>query len=126
MARHPRYGWVVVDPELYKCTRFARLPLRAQWEYMQGLARDAAAGIARPLDPETGCGVVLRQRRQWSPAARRALHGRDGNACRKCGSTENLVLDHIVALSRGGADAKANIQTLCAPCNRRKWAHPNA
>lgn len=37
--------------------------------------------------------------------------------CLWCGSTEKLVLDHIVSVRDGGFNLKANSQTLCQPCN---------
>ncbi len=40
--------------------------------------------------------------------------------CAKCGSTENLTIDHIVPRVRGGTNELANRQTLCAPCNQQK------
>lgn len=48
---------------------------------------------------------------------------RDGHQCRWCGSTENLEIDHIHPLSRGGAfDDPENLQVLCGTCNRSKGA----
>lgn len=40
--------------------------------------------------------------------------------CAACGSTENLVIDHKVPISRGGSDADENLQPLCRPCNIAK------
>ena len=40
--------------------------------------------------------------------------------CRCRGS--KLHVDHVVPLALGGANDAANIQLLCPPCNRRKWA----
>lgn len=55
-----------------------------------------------------------------SPATRAAVYARDGGACRHCGTTQNLSVDHIIAWSKGGAHDLSNFQTLCRPCNSRK------
>ena len=46
------------------------------------------------------------------------------NACAYCGSYSNLELDHIVAISAGGAHDIANIVPACRSCNRNKRANP--
>ena len=43
-------------------------------------------------------------------------------ACLRCGSRENLSVDHIIPYSRGGAHKERNFQCLCLPCNMRKGA----
>lgn len=40
--------------------------------------------------------------------------------CVECGVAENLHLDHIIPLSRGGQHAVGNLQMLCASCNLSK------
>lgn len=45
---------------------------------------------------------------------------RDGHACLTCGSTEDLTIDHIVPIVRGGGDEDHNLRTLCRRCNSRK------
>lgn len=47
---------------------------------------------------------------------------RDGGACIKCGTREQLQFDHVIPHSRGGSDAAENIQILCRPCNLAKSA----
>jgi len=54
---------------------------------------------------------------------RRMVLERDGGSCTDCGSTENLTVDHIVPLSRGGTSIPANLVTLCEQCNVRKGNH---
>jgi hypothetical protein len=51
-----------------------------------------------------------------------AVSARDEGQCRQCGSTQNLHFDHIIPVSKGGANTVANIQLLCGPCNRAKAA----
>jgi hypothetical protein len=40
--------------------------------------------------------------------------------CARCGSTENLMLDHITAVCNGGTATRENAQTLCGSCNNWK------
>ena len=43
-----------------------------------------------------------------------------GSACLVCGATERIEADHVTAISRGGSDDIANLQPLCAACNKSK------
>lgn len=47
---------------------------------------------------------------------------RDGGRCRYCGATEILTLDHVVPLSRVGANDPGNLAAACRPCNSSKGA----
>lgn len=40
--------------------------------------------------------------------------------CAYCGAAEDLSVDHIIPISKGGSDEEANLQCLCLPCNLRK------
>lgn len=51
---------------------------------------------------------------------RPTLLARDGHACKVCGSTIDLCIDHIVPVSKGGGDELDNLQVLCRSCNSRK------
>lgn len=44
----------------------------------------------------------------------------DNFSFRNCGSEKEIEFDHIVPLSRGGADDVSNMQVLCRKCNTRK------
>jgi len=49
---------------------------------------------------------------------RELVRRRDGHACRRCGSTENLEAHHVKPLSEGGAAYDpANLLTICAACH---------
>ena len=45
---------------------------------------------------------------------------RDGFKCTKCGSSNDLTVDHIIPESKGGVHDIANFQTLCRSCNSVK------
>jgi len=45
--------------------------------------------------------------------------------CVGCGSTENLELDHIIPVARGGRHSIGNLQSLCRSCNASKNARLN-
>lgn len=53
---------------------------------------------------------------------RREVFRRDGGRCATCGSDELLQFDHVIPVALGGASTPANLQLLCAPCNRDKGA----
>jgi len=40
--------------------------------------------------------------------------------CTSCGTKENLSIDHIIPLSRGGSHSIGNMMTLCRSCNSSK------
>ncbi|MBM3956730.1 MAG: HNH endonuclease [Gemmatimonadetes bacterium] len=75
------------------------------------------AGSDVPL-PSVG---DLAHTRVIPPHVRLEVWRRDKGRCVKCGSTENLHFDHIIAYSRGGTSLVAeNIQLLCARHNLEK------
>ena len=55
---------------------------------------------------------------------RLAVWERDGGRCVDCGSDFELQYDHVIPFSVGGATTVANLQLLCAGCNRDKGASP--
>ena len=54
----------------------------------------------------------------------KAIFERDGYKCVYCGATENLTIDHVVALANGGPHAPFNVVTCCASCNSSKGIKP--
>lgn len=45
-----------------------------------------------------------------------------GNQCLSCGEIENLTVDHVVPLIKGGRNSIDNLQPLCFSCNCKKQA----
>lgn len=53
-----------------------------------------------------------------------AIYDRDHWRCRKCGRrTNDLEVDHIIPVAKGGKSTFDNLQTLCHRCNVRKGAN---
>ena len=65
-----------------------------------------------------------RRRRANSFIARKIIREKvfkiHGEKCLKCGSKENIQLDHIVPVAAGGLDEIKNLQPLCKACNSSK------
>lgn len=56
---------------------------------------------------------------------RQRVIDRDGNACYLCGVSMNedeIILDHVIPLSRGGPHCEDNLRVCCKRCNLRKCA----
>lgn len=77
--------------------------------------RRAGSYITWPNPPKQG-----HRRREITAGLRRKVHERDFYACRYCGARQNLVVDHLVPVSRGGKNTLDNLVTACRTCNLRK------
>jgi 5-methylcytosine-specific restriction endonuclease McrA len=66
----------------------------------------------------------LRERRRlryFSVSTKLKKQIAEGTAiCVKCGSKENLTIDHIVSIAKGGKTEEGNLQIMCAKCNEEK------
>jgi len=51
---------------------------------------------------------------------RKIVFERDGFACKICGVTDNLSLDHVVSVNNNGENSIDNLQVLCIKCNSKK------
>ena len=61
------------------------------------------------------------ERGKVSNKMRFAIYNRDNYRCRKCGrKTDDLEVDHIFPISKGGKSVFENLQTLCHSCNALK------
>jgi 5-methylcytosine-specific restriction endonuclease McrA len=64
----------------------------------------------------------LSTRKKIALGIRQAVLEKSGYKCVYCGSLENLQVDHITPVARGGSDDISNLQTLCSRCNSNKGA----
>jgi hypothetical protein len=58
---------------------------------------------------------------------RQRIFERDGYTCQFCDRVfvaEDLTIDHLVPISKGGLDEPTNYVTCCRPCNEAKAASP--
>lgn len=70
------------------------------------------------LDEEIWRAICRVERGKVSNKMRFSIYKRDRYRCRKCGrSTDNLEIDHIFPISKGGKSTYNNLQTLCHECN---------
>ena len=60
------------------------------------------------------------------PVDEAAVYVLNGRMCIYCGATENLTLDHIVPIARGGSHSEDNLVVACGSCNSSKNAKPLA
>jgi 5-methylcytosine-specific restriction endonuclease McrA len=91
-------------------------------------SEDAAPGdfdyqprVKLPPKAERRKGRSIRSyRKRVSKAKRRRVFERDGLACVACGTGEELSIDHVIPIAKGGTNDESNLQTMCAPCNNAK------
>ncbi|XP_010036191.2 uncharacterized protein LOC104425250 [Eucalyptus grandis] len=63
---------------------------------------------------------VIKRRRIRTNLNRKSIFYRDGYSCQYCSSSENLTIDHVLPIARGGEWKWENLVTACARCNARK------
>ena len=70
------------------------------------------------LNREVWDSICRVERGKVSHKMRFAIFERDHHRCRRCGSTYNLEIDHIIPIAKGGKSTYNNLQTLCHRCNK--------
>jgi hypothetical protein len=88
------------------------------------VANDKDAAIQRALELNS---MERRDRidrlgmiRSVNDTIRRSVMDRDGHKCVYCGTTQDLVMDHFIPHTSGGATALGNLVTACVCCNDKK------
>lgn len=115
---HPRTIRVPFNPATKHF--LAILDILAQGQFIERLEGDPPRGRICDYSLHHCFGIVEDRPRPVSPSVRKLVLRRDGHRCRQCPSTEHLQVDHVVPLALGGSNDPANLQALCAECNRKK------
>lgn len=105
-----------------------RIPFDSQWVSSKINATDPvdlellmSEGFLVPFEEDVARGKSEGwSSRYVSKEIRAAIFDRDKHQCVHCQETQNLELDHIIPISRGGSGVPENLQVLCRSCNRRK------
>lgn len=116
LADFVRWAWLCREPK-----RLGLL-LRASFIYTPSSFLDVMSG--EPAMKENP-NVARSDDRVLSGQLREAVFERDGRACVVCRRHESEVTldpDHVIPVSRGGADSMANLRTLCRECHQARHA----
>lgn len=57
-----------------------------------------------------------------TPVVRARIFARDGRVCCDCGATQDLSIDHIKPVCKGGMTVDGNLRVMCRTCNSKKGA----
>ena len=74
-------------------------------------------------NPDIWQAICRVERGKVTNKMRFAIYQRDGYRCKKCGRRDrgdNLEIDHIYPIAKGGKSTYDNLQTLCRKCNKEK------
>ena len=75
------------------------------------------------LDEGIWNAIVRVERGKVTNKMRFAIYSRDGYRCKMCGrKRDDLEIDHIIPIAKGGKTTMNNLQTLCHRCNVKKGA----
>lgn len=85
-----------------------------------------ASSVRKAYDDWHGGGFICREkseseraRKNISEKLRLKIYRRDGYRCCRCGSND-LTIDHIIPVSKGGTNEDKNLRTMCRICNSKK------
>jgi len=67
---------------------------------------------------------ALKRNATIKPVDEQAVYELNGHVCIYCGTTENLELDHVAPLTKGGAHCEENLVVACRSCNSSKHDKP--
>lgn len=113
--------WRLANPEKMKAARTA-------WKKKNLEAVRASRRAVKKRHPHANRSYVrVRKARKrqlsvvpFTPAQLQARLSFFGHRCWMCGSDQEITLDHVKPLSKGGAHILCNLRPACGPCNYKK------
>jgi 5-methylcytosine-specific restriction endonuclease McrA len=119
----------MVHSEFFGSDFISKKELKRAFDYYQRFGNDVQLSSylnAICTDDKKEIDRAKKRRRQQAQyyigknGVREAVLERCNHQCVNCGKEENLQIDHILPISRGGEDKLDNLQVLCRTCNVEK------
>lgn len=112
------YGWIEGDERRERREAKAR----AKWDARTGPTKPEKVidFLIRAVETKDERQPVKQGRSYISQQTKFEVFRRSGGRCVKCYSRDNLEIDHIRPIAKGGSNHISNLQVLCRRCNRRK------
>ena len=118
----PQHRYLWVDTAFYEAESNLTFDQAVALIRESGLKK--ARKIQRAVEATQASQLGTRvQREAISDAVKHHIWVRDEGRCVECESPTELQFDHVIPLAMGGSNELANLQLLCAVCNRRKGAN---
>lgn len=93
-------------------------------EYLTPEGQEAVERMIKVLEKKIQDDILAKLKRKEFAVLRRKhiaqLLENAGYKCQECENRENLTVDHIVPITRGGTNDVSNFQILCRSCNASK------
>ena len=88
------------------------------YDYYRDIHNDKRYYVLYKLYPPTN--LSIKTIKSSAIEKRDIVIKRDGGKCLCCSTTDDLTVDHIIPISKGGDSSYYNLQTLCNSCNSIK------
>ena len=110
--------WCEAHPDYHRGYR------EAHWEEQVEQARQWAKANPDKVREKARRRRALKNGATIGPVDEAAIYEQGGHMCLYCGATEDLTIDHIVALDNGGPHCEDNLLVACGRCNSSKGTKP--
>lgn len=88
------------------------------WNVHQYVSDHSANRVKKYRDRRKAAG--LPQQQWFNAKIKSEVMAKTGGLCSYCGTSENITIDHMTPLHRGGSDNISNLQPACRACNADK------
>lgn len=88
------------------------------WDRRQYVSDQSNSRVQKYREKRKAAG--LPQQQWFNQTTKSEIMKKNGGSCVYCHTTENITVDHMVPLQRGGTDEIDNLQPACRSCNADK------